>query len=816
MMKMDSPLSGSNDRELIAISTPYFEMYIKGRVKSPKYCTKEDEALYEVSCLDEVELAIFEMNQEVGTMIQKVGKPQFFEQTPYQVIIEKKEDCVLQFDHDSTLLRKSVTPVGKTGHLLTGILQFGNEVGLTDLRVLVNGQSYLKVTLEIYPSKLSYKADYLKMREDIAQEVYNLAFDFMKRTYINASITETKKPSLTEFFSIFQQQFTELMKVTHQIVSRPYHELVEVSQIKCYQISEQITPKGIRYLNKRPHHIMQQGESYLPQKVLQVKKQMTVDVYENRIIKYMLEQMIARLKHLQKQYSNLSRQMDEKVMGLLHQWLQALEQKVQGPFFRKISKINRMHQFSIVLQMSPSYKQFYRMYLLLQKGLSITTDVFQISQKDVAQLYEYWCFIKLGSLLRKNHTLISNDVIKVKSNELFVSLQKGKASTLKYRNDQTGEVLTLVYNQKLKSMPTVSQAPDNMLVLEKEMSDVVYHYVLDAKYKMNYERVEGHYIEVPKEEDINTMHRYRDAIVARSGHKPYERKVFGSVILFPGNDEEVYKAHRFYKSIESVNIGGLPFLPSQTTLVEVFLERLIEGTSQTPYHNLPKIVGWQEYNETLDVTTQDVLLGPVKSKEQLETTLREKIYYVPAKKVNLLNKQIKQVALYEPKGIGTLKTGGISYIGKVAKISQQPRKNLQDLFPTSKAHVDETYIIFQIESWHQREIPIVPCGYGVSSPWYSNRTLLKYAKTLPELHIKDSAELELILNLRRRVNELETRLDAAEHFIIQIGKNSIYINEKQEIVITCDGKIKIFPKELLQHDPRAIYRALGEERIIME
>ena len=79
------------------------------------------------------------------------------------------------------------------------------------------------------------------------------------------------------------------------------------------------------------------------------------------------------------------------------------------------------------------------------------------------------------------------------------------------------------------------------------------------------------------------MHRYRDAIVydmSRGGDKkdipgPYDRTMFGAYVLFPYSDEEKYKEHDFYKSIGTVNIGGLPFLPSATNMVRDFLEEPI-------------------------------------------------------------------------------------------------------------------------------------------------------------------------------------------------------------------------------------------------
>ncbi|WP_054741720.1 nuclease domain-containing protein [Cellulosilyticum ruminicola] len=58
-------------------------------------------------------------------------------------------------------------------------------------------------------------------------------------------------------------------------------------------------------------------------------------------------------------------------------------------------------------------------------------------------------------------------------------------------------------------------------------------------------------IEVPREEDINTMHCYRDARVYENSLGEYERSVV-----------------------------GVPFLPSNTSLVEDFLESLVDSIGQ--------------------------------------------------------------------------------------------------------------------------------------------------------------------------------------------------------------------------------------------
>ncbi len=65
------------------------------------------------------------------------------------------------------------------------------------------------------------------------------------------------------------------------------------------------------------------------------------------------------------------------------------------------------------------------------------------------------------------------------------------------------------------------------------------------------------------------MHRYRDAIVEENGIKPVQT----AVVLFPGKAEG-YKQHHFYKSIERVGVGALPFLPGEEGLVEEFIKTI--------------------------------------------------------------------------------------------------------------------------------------------------------------------------------------------------------------------------------------------------
>ena len=121
-----------------------------------------------------------------------------------------------------------------------------------------------------------------------------------------------------------------------------------------------------------------------------------------------------------------------------------------------------------------------------------------------------------------------------------MSLDKTRASKFVYRDATTGQIVTLFYNTlpdwHSPTMPTVSQRPDSVLTLQKEGATSRVSYIFDAKYKIN-PAIHGTSYHVtygqpgPEGEDINTMHRYRDAIVHADGMAGYRRTIYGGLCV---------------------------------------------------------------------------------------------------------------------------------------------------------------------------------------------------------------------------------------------------------------------------------------------
>ena len=443
--------------------------------------------------------------------------------------------------------------------------------------------------------------------------------------------------------------------------------------------------------------------------------------------------------------------------------------------------------------MAPGYRDLFKYYLMLQRGLSVTGGVFNVSIKDMAVLYEYWCFIKLNSMLRESgYKLDSQDFVKVTRDGIAVSLVKGETSCIRYITDK-GEKIELFYNPRYErgdkqddtgrsQAATTTQKPDNVLSLTKSSLGRKsgspkgygdrYEYVFDAKYRLGADadyRQRHNGLEGPTEEDINTMHRYRDAIVydmSRGGDKkdipgPFDRTMFGAYVLFPYSDEEKYKQHDFYKSIGTVNIGGLPFLPSATNMVRDFLEELISDTAESAFERATLPRGIEEKLARVDWKKRDVLIVNVPDEATMTAWPDEHSCAVRGDEISEEHLPIHYVALYKP-GIGIERYGTVLF-----------------------TQTDEAgNYAFKVDKWRQLPQLIAASEFGVASVAYTNLFLLENSTAYPELHLRSEAEYRFYAELKRRVKDVDYKSDEVSGFEFE-GKKIVF--EAGEIRLM-DGK----------------------------
>lgn len=819
---MDLRLTGSED-ELLFLQSKSLTITLKGPSSHPDFPgVKYDEkkASIQVKSFEDFDLSL---PAGAGTVSSVCASrsffgafslcPIFFEQQAYELFVEPAPGHTVTFFHENYSIRKAITPVGRDQRMLSGVVNFANDIGNSDLVFVVDGRDEIVITVEVFPTKIDYYDDYLAIVADVTAEVYNLVFDFLKRTYSSFDISRSAQSSPVEFFAIIRTIYEKFVGAADMVLRSPHHLLQKEMEVLAQHKVKQYDGNTIKWLQKHPEVIRKQGNSLQVARALTVRKYVTYDTRENRLTKYMLEATARRLERFRDLYRQIRTEngVDEEAVQEMNTMILGIQRRCNTGFMKEVNASAEGSGMSLVFGMAPGYRELYKYYLMLQHGLAIMGSMFNLSVKDLAVLYEYWCFIKLNSLLKKKYQLVSSDLVRVNGTGLSVDLVKGQSSRVRYWDAKNGDQIVLSYNPMKGKLPTVNQRPDNVLSLTKRGSKTQYEYVFDAKYKIDPALPGSNYQAIfhtpgPKEEDINTMHRYRDAIVSEEGSR-FERGMVGAYVLFPYGDEDEYKNHQFFKSIDKVNIGGLPFLPSATGLVADMLDDLIDDSTESAFERMSLPKGIEEKLRKVDWDKKDVMIGLLRDQNQLDVCLNHNFYYVPARFVQDRNLPVRYVALCQAQYIFG-KDAQIAYYGEVKRMQKLKRKDIWEI-PCRPGTEENDYFRIEIRKWDTLARPIQIKERGIAFITYTNEFLLRHAETTPELFLKSADEFRFLTELKRFVNQISVINDAdevpagfafGEHRVLfQDGKIKLIHNRE----IIAQSEIKDFVRR-----PNAEFRGL--------
>lgn len=523
----------------------------------------------------------------------------FFDNTDYPIWVEFKDyvkkaqfGSILQSENEKFTFRRQI---------LAGFLNYGNEVGRSEIQLIyqVGAETRSFVfSFEVLSTKLNYHEHWKAIIEDIEQEYRMLSLDYMRRTFHGFSPDASGETPEIIWWSVFANEQKKFIKACKNIIDRPRHRL---HGKETYKRADKLTFVPSCIENELAEHRADCSHLYRVE-----ERVWTNDTKENRFLKFALGQITDRYEILKKRIEaikNASDVMKEDMQATLA----TLKHLQRNPFFRTVGNYKGMNQESLVLQKATGYSQIYRTWSLLHRSYSLNDGIYRLQTKDIATLYEIWCFIEVSHIVKEKLHLSDEDIDhrnRMEMNGLFTwDLGKGEHSRILFKKDDI-ELAELVYNPKSTerenlsagikdwTVPTVPQKPDIVLQLTKNdlQEGMKMTYLFDAKYRIDGKDKNG--VDVPPEDAINQMHRYRDAIY----YKDYQsdalkKEVIGGYILFPGDSEPAVVAEsKFRKTIDEVNIGAFPLRPKDThnrQLLERFIEELILTKS---YETISKVI----------------------------------------------------------------------------------------------------------------------------------------------------------------------------------------------------------------------------------
>ena len=584
--------------ELLTIRHQDFEMIVE--------CTKFDdiwrkaksnvgeEGLYSTYSWSEG-VASVTLSNRIGERVAIEDNQQapavFFDNVDYPIWIEFKDyvkkaqfGSILQNENEKFTFRRQI---------LAGFLNYGNEVGRREIQFIYQVGTETRrfvFSFEVLSTKLNYHEHWKTIIEDIEQEYRMLSLDYMRRTFHGFSPDTSGDTPEIIWWSVFANEQQKFIKACKNIIDRPRHRLHGKD---AYKRADKLTFIPSYIENELAEHRNDCAHLYRVEEHV-----WTNDTQENRFLKFALGQIADKYEVLKKRIEAVKNASDV-MKDDMQATLTALKHLQRNSFFRTVGNYKGMNQESLVLQKATGYSQVYRTWNLLQRSYSLNDGIYRLQTKDIATLYEIWCFIEVSHIVKEKLHLSDENIDhrnRMEMNGLFTwDLGKGEHSRILFKKDNV-ELAELIYNPKSSEcennsvgitdlvVPTVPQKPDIVLQLTKNdlQEGMKMTYLFDAKYRIDGKDKNG--VDVPPEDAINQMHRYRDAIYYKDCQSnALKKEVIGGYILFPGDGEPTDVAiSKFRKTIDEVNIGAFPLRPKDThnrLLLEQFIEELIQNKS---------------------------------------------------------------------------------------------------------------------------------------------------------------------------------------------------------------------------------------------
>lgn len=466
----------------------------------------------------------------------------------YELMFEKTEN---------PKLHKKIFKPHKSG--TGGRLNFQNFVGDTEIE-----GKWIQVK-----SKKFDKDQFEGMLNEVKDQMANLPFSYDAPTYLPYErVPETAPEILYHDFAYLRYIMCQMDKRDHlesqirKILYDPHRKLDKedhyINVDKIHRIDSKtlsnilLNTKNLIKLSASSQlrsttlgrKLTIDDQTYYPSKVLSSIIISSYDTPENRFIKYFLKQCESIINAF-KDYIQSSEKLDlidsnlERDIEYMLNFLKTIQ---VDSIFSEVEDITFIPIGSSILQKKEGYRDILEFYSLLNMRASYNPMEINlqriIQNKDIAILYEYWCFFKVKEILEDSLGKCRK-AIGAKINELYSDIEHELCI-------EFGKDCKLYYNKSFRKGRKESYSlllrPDIALEIGKDI------YLFDAKFRIDKlpeektseedeETIDSTY----KKIDLYKMHTYKDAIIKA-------KSVF---ILYPGEEERFYP-----KSCEKINLPG--------------------------------------------------------------------------------------------------------------------------------------------------------------------------------------------------------------------------------------------------------------------
>jgi len=461
---------------------------------------------------------------------------------------------------------------------LRGSINFGNDIGWFRLgvRYWVAGRELEQfVSFEVLPTKMVMADDLAVIHRDVDACYPLWRFALAQKT--DQELAKSRKPH--ERFPLlwlahFGQLRTALEAGVQRICRAPHTRLLPYEQaVRAERLRGRLSPK----LEERVTAHLQCGE--LQHRYRITSQRLSVDTPENRFVKMVLTKSSLEITRFKERVEREDKSPEQgrispSFLNELNGWKKPLEQLLNRPFFAEVGAFEGLTAESLVLHQRAGYAAVYRIWQELKLYLDTFGGHASISMKSVAELYEVWCLLEVRRmLLELGFVETKRERVQLNGTRLEKTLIEGMGAAFHFSRED-GIKIKLVHEPTFSSTNnpafgkiyswTTEQRPD--IFLEATLKDGgKVQWIFDAKYRIDTD-IEA--VDVPPNDAINQMHRYRDALIhvhkANDNQPEKSRPILGAFVLYPGCFDEASSCNPYAEAIEEVGIGSFPLLPGSS------------------------------------------------------------------------------------------------------------------------------------------------------------------------------------------------------------------------------------------------------------
>lgn len=563
---------------------------------------------------EKISLTIY--SQEEDSLREQADAVEYGE-SPYQL----KEGKTYQYELSSKLyqlVEPTTISNNPSKHFSAGNINTGIYVGTLRIDIAYThnlDEKVGEVRFEVRSVKASYRDDYRQMLSDITDQCTELLMQHTSPAVQRFTVKPDSNPRSDYQRFAFVRSIIEsdmFEEALHHIQQSPLKRWTISEEEKHIENVRRLGNKEVRQIARASqrvklpeNHPLHERLGTVPRTITVISKEETVDVPENRFIKYVLQSFSAFCSSI---LSN--RRADARLKREAELSCNKLNYFLSFPLFRNLSELTSLPMNSPVLQRKEGYREVLEKWLMFDMASSLTwdggDDVYEAGKKNVAVLYEYWLFFKLLELFSKKFDIEAIDkekLIDTTDGKLSLTLKQGKLRMLagKYKTKSRMLNVCFYYNktfgysseyktvgswtQSMRPDYTLSIWPDGISAVKAEEDELITHIHFDAKYRIEHIRLtdkgltdieeEETVSEIKKNEEMGTykradllkMHAYKDAI----------KRTSGAYILYPGDENEVIQG--YHEIIPGLGAFAISPKNYDASLVEFneFIEKVIDN-----------------------------------------------------------------------------------------------------------------------------------------------------------------------------------------------------------------------------------------------